>query len=137
MKLLIACEFSGIVRDAFIARGHEAWSCDLLPSDGKPLGFWHPDHYPTGHPLAEKQQHHQCDILELLNGPVAHSMALEGQRVDWDLLIAHPPCTHLAVSGARWFKEKAREQAEAIEFVENLWRAGISRIAIENPVSIL
>jgi len=64
-------------------------------------------------------------------------MALEDQAPKWDLLIAHPPCTHLAVSGARWFKDKRQEQADAIQFVEKLWNAGVFRIAIENPVSIL
>jgi hypothetical protein len=87
--------------------------------------------------LANRQQHHQCDVRELWSGPVAHSMALEGQALHWDLMIAHPPCTHLAVSGARWFKDKEQEQADAIRFVESLWNAGISRICIENPVSIL
>lgn len=64
-------------------------------------------------------------------------MALEDQAPKWDLLIAHPPCTHLAVSGARWFKDKQQEQGDAIRFVEKLWNAGVFRIAIENPVSIL
>lgn len=110
MRVLIACEFSGEVRRAFRARGHDAWSCDLLPAeDGSP-------------------HHVQTDVRNILE-----------QRHDcrWDLMIAHPPCTHLAVSGARWFKNKAKEQAEAIQFVECLWSAGIYRIAIENPVSIL
>ena len=137
MRVLIACEFSGIVRDAFQARGHEAWSCDLLPSEGKPLGHWYPTHYPPGHQIANRQQHHQCDVRELWSGRVAHSMALEGQALHWDLMIAHPPCTHLAVSGARWFKEKAKEQAEALEFVRALMDAPIERICIENPISII
>ena len=138
MHVLIACEFSGAVRDAFTALGHDAWSCDLLPSEGKPLGYWHPDHYPPGHQLANKQQHYQCDVFELLpGGRTYRTMALEDQAPKWDLLIAHPPCTHLAVSGARWFKDKQQDQADAIRFVEKLWNAGVFRIAVENPVSIL
>lgn len=105
MRVLIACEFSGIVRDAFAARGHDAWSCDLLPS--------------------ERPGHHiQGDVRPLLD-------------LDWDLMIAHPPCTHLAVSGARWFKEKQEEQAEALDFVRALLDAPIPRIALENPISII
>ena len=85
MRVLVACEFSGTVRDAFTRRGHEAMSCDLLPSE-------------TPGP------HYQGDVRDVLaNG------------WGWDLMIAHPPCTHLAVSGARWFKDKQAEQAEALE----------------------
>jgi site-specific DNA-cytosine methylase len=105
MRVLVACEFSGIVRDAFRARGHDAWSCDLLPSE-KP------------------GPHHQRDVREVI-------------CEDWDLMIAHPPCTHLAVSGARWFKEKRWEQANALQFVRELLAAPIARIALENPVSII
>ena len=105
MRVLIACEFSGLVRDAFIARGHDAVSCDLLPSE-------------------RPGPHYQGDVADLL-GP------------GWDLMIAHPPCTHLAVSGARWFKEKQAEQAEALRFVRALLDAPIPRIALENPVSII
>lgn len=105
MKVLVACEFSGIVRDAFLARGHHAWSCDLLPTE-------HPG------------PHIQGDVLKAL-------------RYDWDLMIAHPPCTHLASSGARWFKAKAAEQAQAVEFVRLLMAAPARRIAIENPIGIL
>lgn len=103
--MLIACEFSGIVRDAFKARGHDAWSCDLLPSE-KP------------------GRHHVRDVREIL----VH---------DWDMMIAFPPCTHLAVSGARWFKDKSVEQQAALAFVYKLMMAPISKIAIENPVSII
>jgi len=106
MRVLIACEYSGAVRDAFIRAGHYAASCDLLPSDS-PLG----DHY-------------QCDVTTILDH-------------DWDLMIAHPPCTHLSVSGARWFKGKRAEQAEALDFVQRLLDAPIPRIALENPVSII
>jgi site-specific DNA-cytosine methylase len=105
MKVLIACEFSGTVRDAFIARGHDALSCDLLPTE-KPG-----PHY---------------------KGPVEDILG-DG----WDLMVAHPPCTHLAVSGARWFKDKQREQAEALDFVRLLLDAPIPKIALENPVSII
>jgi len=105
MKVLIACEFSGVVRDAFIGGGHEAMSCDLLPSE-KP------------------GPHHEGDVRDLLaNG--------------WDLMIAHPPCTHLASSGARWFNLKQAEQAEALEFVGLLLSAPIPRIALENPVGVI
>ena len=106
MRVLVACEFSGTVRDAFAARGHDAWSCDLLPCDKGP------------------EHHIQGNVLGVLDA-------------GWDLMIAHPPCTHLAVSGAAWFHKKAREQAEALEFVLALMRAPIPRIAVENPVSII
>lgn len=105
MKVLVACEFSGIVRDAFIARGHDALSCDLLPTE-------------------RPGPHYQGDVLDVLHD-------------GWDLLIAHPPCTHLAVSGARWFKEKREQQEQAIAFVRLLLDAPIPRIALENPVSII
>lgn len=105
MKILVACEYSGIVRDAFNAKGHDATSCDLLPSDA-----------PGPHIVG--------DVLALLNQ-------------QWDMLIAFPPCTHLAASGARWFKEKAREQAEALDLVRALMNAPINKIAIENPVGVI
>lgn len=104
-RVLVACEFSGIVRDAFSARGHDAWSCDLLPTE-------------------RPGQHIQGDVLAVLGD-------------GWDLMIAHPPCTHLAVSGARWFKDKQQEQTEALDFVRQLLDAPIPRIALENPVSII
>lgn len=105
MKVLVGCEFSGTVRDAFIARGHDAWSCDLLPSE-KP------------------GPHYQQDLLEVL-------------VYGWDLAIFHPPCTHLAVSGARWFKEKRQQQLDALEFVRKLMNCSVERWALENPVSII
>jgi len=105
MRVLVACEFSGTVRDAFIALGCDAFSCDLLPTDK--LG-----------------PHIEGDVLSILND-------------GWDLMIAHPPCTHLAVSGAAWFKNKVKEQAEALEFVRKLMDAPIPRICIENPVSVI
>jgi site-specific DNA-cytosine methylase len=111
MNVLIACEFSGIVREAFKARGHNAWSCDLLPSE-----------------IAG--QHIQDDIVNVING--------EATECDyWDLMIAHPPCTHLAVSGARYFKDKVKEQAEALDFVRMLMNARIDKICLENPVSVI
>ena len=107
MRVLIACEFSGIVRDAFAARGHNAWSCDLEPSE-------------------RPGNHYQGDVCEILNG------------YQWDLVIAHPPCDHLAVSGARWFDEKradGRQQAAiAFFFMFTQLRC---RWAIENPVGIM
>ena len=105
LRILVACEFSGIVRDAFKAKDHDAWSCDLLPTE-KP------------------GNHIQGDVLAIL-------------RDGWDLMIAHPPCTHLAVSGARWFKDKKQEQAEALSFVLHLLCAPIEQIALENPISII
>lgn len=105
MRVLIACEFSGTVRDAFLAQGHDAWSCDILPTE-KP------------------GPHIQGDVLAVLN---------EG----WDMLIAFPPCTHLCVSGARWFKNKEREQAEALDFVRAIMTAPIQHIAIENPIGVI
>ena len=105
MKVLVACEYSGAVRDAFIAAGHDAISCDLLPSDAP-------------------GPHYQGDVRDLLGE-------------SFDLMVAHPPCTHLSVSGARWFHLKQREQAEALDFVRVLLSAPIPRIALENPVSII
>jgi site-specific DNA-cytosine methylase len=107
MKVLIACEFSGTVRDAFIARGHDAMSCDLLPTD-KP------------------GPHYQGDVFDIIDD-------------GFDLMIAHPPCTHLAVSGARYFEEKRKDgrQQAALLFVEKLLNANIPKIALENPISII
>jgi len=105
VRVLVACEFSGTVRDAFIRAGHDAVSCDLLPTE-KP------------------GPHIVGDVLEIL-------------RDGWDLMICHPPCTHLAVSGAPHFHRKQREQAEALEFVQRLLNAPIKMIALENPVSVI
>jgi hypothetical protein len=105
VRILIACEYSGTVRDAFIAAGHDAVSCDLLPSESP-------------------GPHYQGDVTDILND-------------GFDMMIAHPPCTHLAVSGARWFHLKQQEQAESLEFVRLLMDAPIPRIAIENPVSVI
>ena len=108
MKVLIACEYSGIVRDAFTSKGHDAWSCDILPTESP-------------------GNHFQGDVLEHLDK-------------GWDLMIAHPPCTHLAVSGARWFTEGKKPwslQEDALDFVRKLLNAPIDKIALENPVSVI
>jgi len=105
MRVLVACEYSGVVRDAFTERGHSAVSCDLLDTEKSGL-------------------HYKGDVTNILND-------------GWDLMICHPPCTHLAVSGARWFKEKQAEQKEALEFVELLLNAPIPKICLENPISII
>lgn len=107
MKVLIACEYSGVVRDAFIGEGHEAMSCDLLPTDAP-------------------GPHYQGDVRDVLDYP-------------WDLMIAHPPCTDLSVSGARHFQSKrmdGRQQASAAFFMM-LAKADIPKIAIENPICIM
>ena len=108
MRVLVACEYSGTVRDAFRKLGHDAWSCDLLPCDTDPT-------------------YHFQENVSLLLGH------------DWDLMIAHPPCTHLAVSGAAHFARKiaSGEQQAALDFVQKLLDAPIPRIALENPVSII
>lgn len=105
MKVLVACEFSGIVRDAFTKHGHDAVSCDLVSSftDGK---------------------HYLGDVKDIL---------YDG----WDLMIAHPPCTYLAISGARWFKDRQGEQKEALKFVQLLLDAPVTCIALENPVGVI
>jgi len=102
-RVLVACEFSGVVRDAFARRGWYAKSCDLLASE-------------------IPGEHYQGDVRDILS---------EG----WDMMIAHPPCTHLSVSGARWWATKAKEQGEALDFVRLLMNAPIAKIALENPVS--
>ena len=103
MRVLVACEYSGTVRDAFRARGHDAMSCDLLPTE-------------------RPGPHYQGRVQDVIN-------------IGWDLMIAHPPCTHLAVSGARWWSDKQDEQRAALDFVRLLMDAPVPRIAIENPVS--
>lgn len=107
MKVLIGCEFSGVVREAFRARGHDAWSNDLVPA-------------------ADDSPYH-------IHGDVFFAATY----YDWDLAIFHPPCTHLASSGARWFKDKKEEQGQAVEFVLRLTNLPIPRIAIENPIGVL
>jgi site-specific DNA-cytosine methylase len=109
MRVLVACEFSGVVREAFRVRGHEAYSCDLLPAeDGSP-------------------HHLQMDAIA----------AIYSGAPGWDLMIAHPPCTHLSVSGARWFKDKRVEQEAALDFVRRLMDSIVPKIAVENPISII
>lgn len=105
MKVLVACEYSGVVREAFTAKGHDAWSCDLLDTE-------------------ISGNHIKGDVLNVLNS-------------GWDIMIAHPPCTHLAVSGAAWFKDKQAEQSEALDFVRKLLGCDIPKICLENPVSVI
>jgi len=105
MRVLVACEYSGVVRDAFIKKGHDAMSCDLLETE-------------------LPGPHYVGDVRDVLDR-------------GWDLMICHPPCTHLAVSGARWFKDKVPEQIAALDFVRLLLAAPIPRIALENPVSVI
>ncbi len=107
MKILVACEFSGIVRDSFIKKGHDAISCDLLPSE-------------------KKGPHYTGDIRNIINDY-------------WDMMIAFPPCTDIAVSGARWFwyKKQDGRQQMAIDFFMMLANSNIEQICIENPVGIM
>ena len=107
MRVLIACEYSGTVRDAFLTLGHDALSCDLLPTDAP-------------------GPHYQGDVLDIIND-------------GWDLMVAHPPCTDIAVSGAAWFKEKIADgrQQRALDFVRRLMDSHIGMIAIENPISVI
>jgi hypothetical protein len=108
VKVLVACEFSGIVRDAFIRAGHDAMSCDLLPSEAP-------------------GPHYQGDIMECLSGEF------------WDLIIAHPPCTYLAVSGNRWYAQ-SKERERSLNWTLKLWhtmRHSSDRCALENPVGAI
>lgn len=105
MKVLIACEFSGIVREAFKTKGHDAWSCDILDTE-------------------IQGKHIKSDVLDILDD-------------GWDIMIAHPPCRYLAVSGAWLFKKRQQEQLDSLRFVEKLMNANIDKIAIENPVSVI
>lgn len=110
MRVLVACEYSGVVRNAFLKRGHMAFSCDILSSES----ICYPYH------------HFQDDVLNLL-------------KMKWDLIIAHPPCTHLSISGARFWKEKSKDgrQQAAIDLFMRITNAHCDRIAIENPVGII
>jgi hypothetical protein len=118
MKVLIGCEFSGVVREAFRKKGHDAWSCDLLPSED------------------DSMYHFKCDVLELLSFP---------HRTQWDLAIFHPPCTYLCISGNKWMKPEFKERFpnrhhdrnEAIEFFRSLLDCNIPKICIENPVGVI
>ncbi len=118
-RVLIACEFSGVVRDAFRAAGHDAWSCDLEPSEG------------------DQRWHYQ--------GDVRHALGRQPRGVTdhWDLMIAHPPCTYLANSGVRWLYggkgtvpdfERWQQMADAAKFFRMLLDAPVERIAVENPI---
>ena len=108
MRILVACEYSGRVRDAFIRAGHDAVSCDILPSE------------------SDFGPHLRVDVRALLNR-------------QWDMVIAFPPCTHLAASGARWWAEKraSGQQQEAVDFFMAITNANAPRIAIENPVGFM
>lgn len=125
MSILIACEESATVRDAFIKRGYDAWSCDLLPTRGR------------------QGNHIVGDVIEVLSGNLSKFDCVDIRTGNkplfrkWDALIAFPPCTHLAVSGARWFETKQVEQRKAIWFFKALAEANIPKIAIENPIGIM
>ena len=112
MKILVACEYSAVVRDAFRAAGHDAYSCDLLPSDGNPA------------------YHYQCDVFEMVGD-------------GWDLIIAHPPCTALAVSGNAWYGEgqpKYKERLSSVSWTKDLWnycKSNAKAVCFENPVGVL
>lgn len=103
MQVLVACEISHRVRDAFIAKGHDAWSCDIIWGSGN---------------------HLHGDVRKFLD-------------MNWDMMIAHPPCTYLASSGARWFKDRISEQKDALEFVNLLLLAPVDKIALENPIGVI
>ena len=108
MRILIACEYSGTVRDAFAAKGHYALSCDLLPTDAP-------------------GQHYEGDVFDIIND-------------GWDMMIAHPPCTYLSVSGMHWTARGLRNPQlteDALDFVRRLMAAPIPRIAVENPISVI
>lgn len=107
MKVLIGCEFSGIIREAFKKKGHDSWSCDLLDTE-------------------IPGNHIKGDIKNTLN-----------KKWSWDLMVVHPPCKYLAVSGARWFKYRREEQKKALNFVRFLMDAPIEKICLENPISVI
>ena len=120
MNVLVACEFSGVVREAFKRKGHLAVSCDFRPSEQVGL-------------------HHRGNVLDILSGcHVIDPFTGRVVGVDyWDILIAHPPCTHLATSGARWFGEKKEQQKRALAFVWQLMYPPIRKRALENPIGII
>lgn len=107
MRVLVACEFSGTVRDAFAKLGHDAWSCDLEPT-------------------SLPGNHYQGDMFDIVND-------------GWDLIIAHPPCTHLAVSGARHFEKKRADgrQQQGIDFFMRVANIDVPKLAVENPIGIM
>jgi hypothetical protein len=108
MRVLVACKYSGRVRDAFVAAGHEAISCDLLPTESP-------------------GPHYQGDVFDIIDD-------------GWDLMVAHPPCTYLAVSGLHWNKRilgRAEKTEEALDFVQRLLNTDIEKIALESPISCI
>ena len=108
MKILIACEYSGIVRDAFIAKGHDAMSCDLIPTEAP-------------------GPHYQGNVFDVLYD-------------DWDMMVCHPPCQYIASSGLSWNKRRPERiplMEEALVFVSDLWKSGIPKICLENPVGCI
>jgi hypothetical protein len=117
MKILVACEYSGTVRDAFINAGHEAISCDLLPTD-------------------VPGPHYQGSVFDLIDNRNSNG---------WDLMIAHPPCTYLTVTGNKWFKpefkdrfpDRHKQREEALDFFKRLFECNINRICLENPVGVV
>jgi hypothetical protein len=117
MKILVACEYSGTVRDAFIAAGHEAISCDLLPTDAP-------------------GPHYQGSVFDLID---------DRNNNGWDLMIAHPPCTYLTVTGNKWFKpefkdrfpDRHKQREDALDFFKRLFECNINRICLENPVGVV
>lgn len=114
MKILIACESSGTVRNAFRQKGHDAFSCDILPTESYP------------------EYHYEQDIFEVID-------------LGWDMMIAHPPCTYLTVTGNKWMKPeyanrfptRQQDRKDAIEFFTNLYEADIPKICVENPIGIM
>jgi hypothetical protein len=123
LRVLIACEYSGAVRRAFRAAGHYAYSCDLLPAED------------------DSPHHIQGDVLEIIDGwaPLEHWQT-QHDKTPWDLMIAHPPCTYLSVSGLHWNKrrpERAAQTEQALDFVRLLLAAPVDRIAVENPISCI
>lgn len=125
MKVLVACEESQTVCNAFRQRGHEAFSCDIQPCSG-------------GHP----EWHIYGDVLPVMNGRCKFTTEDGKEHIiqgKWDLIIAHPPCTHLAVSGAAWFKAKKNDgrQENAINFFMKFMNVDCDKIAIENPIGII
>jgi len=160
MRVLVACEFSGTVRDAFAKRGHQAMSCDLRASETPGLHYcgdvrdvldgWMPvsfsrecDPQGDGHCRISDCDVSACQCVGPTQDGIEYRETENGlfgrpeETPSWDILIAHPPCTHIAISGARWFAEKKVLQEEALSFVQMLMDAPVKRIAIENPVSII
>ena len=144
MKVLVACEFSDVVRNAFTKKGHLAMSCDFLKSDTIGLHYqqhvsnildgWIPARFfPALENLPDFDTPSKLEYRKTVGDLMVRSLVAP----HWDLMVAHPPCTHLAVSGARWFKGKEKEQNRAIDFFIELTEAPINKIAVENPISIM